>query len=133
MGRKFTNKLWNIARYVITKLGGDHDWQANKPQNEMTKRIDEIVSSVTGLVENYRFAEAANSLYHFIWHELADKYLEQTKGKDDQETKNTLTYLLITCLKLLHPFMPFVTEEIYTNVLPAWLGKKLLMVEDWPR
>ena len=99
----------------------------------MTKRIDEIVSSVTGLVENYRFAEAANSLYHFIWHELADKYLEQTKGKDDQETKNTLTYLLITCLKLLHPFMPFVTEEIYTNVLPAWLGKKLLMVEDWPR
>ena len=74
--------------------------------------------------------EAAHLLYDFIWHDLADKYIEETKDKNDQETKDTLMYLLINCLKLLHPFMPFITEEIYSK-LPI-KDKTLLLIEKWP-
>lgn len=130
MGKKFANKVWNIARYIMLKTGNDYSWQIINPQNEMSGKIDGLSRSVTRGIEEYEFAEAANSLYHFIWHEFADKYLEETKDKDDLETKNTLAYVLITALKLLHPFMPFVTEEIYSNLpIP---GKKLLIVENWP-
>ena len=85
---------------------------------------------MTKNIEGYKFGEAAHDLYDFVWHEFADKYIEETKNKDDQETEDTLAYLLLTCLKLLHPFMPFITEEIYLK-LPI-KEKKLLLIEDWP-
>ena len=66
----------------------------------------------------------------FIWHDFADKYIEETKDKNNPETKDTLAYLLLNCLKLLHPFMPFITEEIY-SISPI-KNKELLMVEKWP-
>ncbi len=131
MGRKFANKIWNIARYTTMKLGNDYKWDNKSPNNEIAVRIEELAKKTTKNIEQYNFAEAANELYKFIWHEFADKYIEETKDKDDQETKDTLAYLLMTSLKLLHPFMPFVTEEIYSRL--PWLGnKKLLMVEEWP-
>lgn len=130
MGKKFANKVWNIARYVITKVGDNHNWRTKNPGNEVSKKIDNIADSVTVNLENYNFAEAANILYHFVWHDFADKYIEESKDKDDQETKDTLVYTLITCIKLLHPIMPFLTEEIYSN-LPI-SDKKLLIVENWP-
>ena len=138
MGRKFANKLWNISRYVLMNISEISNFQfpISKPdtKDEQNKKILEkleaIASRVTTNIEKYEFAEAANSLYHFIWHELADKYIEESKGKTDQETYDTLAYLLINCLKLLHPFMPFVTEEIWSKLsIP---NKKLLLVEDWP-
>ena len=97
--------------------------------------MDTTIKYVTEQIESYNFAEAANHLYHFIWHEIADKFIEDSKDNPsadgDQKTKDTLAYLFINSLKLLHPFMPFVTEEIYLK-LPID-GKKLLLVEDWPR
>ena len=98
---------------------------------EWTEKLDETATHVTSQIEKYNFDEAANYLYKFIWHEIADKYIEETKDKDDRETKDTLAYLLINSLKLLHPFMPFVTEEIYSKL--AVKDKKLLLVEEWPR
>ncbi len=92
--------------------------------------MDSTAKSVTKNIEKYKFGEAAHELYDFIWHDLADKYLEETKNNDDQETKDILAYLLLNCLKLLHPFMPFITEEIY-SILPI-KDKKLLLVEKWP-
>lgn len=130
MGKKFANKVWNIARYVIQKNGPDCAWTNKKPQNKWGAKMDGKAKEVTKQMESYCFAEAANNLYRFIWHEIADKYLEETKDKDDQETKNTLAYLLINSLKLLHPFMPFLTEEIY-SLLPI-PHKQLLLVEKWP-
>ncbi|MDP3730972.1 MAG: class I tRNA ligase family protein [bacterium] len=130
MGKKFANKLWNIARYTQLKLGEDYQL-GNTPKNEMAGKIEEVAKHITSQIEGYNFAEAANHLYKFIWHELADKYIEETKDKDDQETKDTLAYLLVTSLKLLHPFMPFVTEEIYSR-LPWLKEKNLLMIEKWP-
>ncbi len=132
MGKKFTNKLWNIARYTLLKLGSDYDWsKIPEPQNEIGQGMKKITAEITKNIEEYDFAAAANTLYHFIWHEYADKFIEETKDKTDEETKTTLAYLLITALKLLHPFMPFVTEEIYGQ-LPI-KDKKLLLIEDWPR
>lgn len=137
MGKKFANKFWNITRYILLKVPDNHGrWTIDpKPaQTELNKLIldkfDSTAKSVTKNIENYKFGEAAHELYDFIWHDLADKYLEETKHNDDQETRDTLAYLLISCLKLLHPFMPFVTEEIY-SILPLE-GGKLLLVEDWP-
>lgn len=93
-------------------------------------KLDDLASGMTLNIGQYEFAEAANSLYRFIWHEFADKYIEESKSKADQQTHDTLTYLLINCLKLLHPFMPFLTEEIWSN-LPI-KNKKMLLVENWP-
>lgn len=132
MGKKFANKLWNISRYVLTKLGPDYNWRLEKPEGEITEKINQLAEQTAVKIEGYEFASAANAVYHFIWHEVADQYLEESKNKGDQDTKNILVYLLLTSLKLLHPFMPFVTEEIYTNLLPDWPGKKLLIVENWP-
>ena len=97
----------------------------------MTLKIDELASQVTKQIEQYHFAEAANALYEFVWHEFADKYIESTKDKEDEETKTTLFYLLTTTLKLLHPFMPFITEKIYGRLNPGD-KKDLLMIAAWP-
>jgi valyl-tRNA synthetase len=96
----------------------------------MVVKSDGCTINVAKNIREYDFAEAAHLLYKFIWHEFADKYIEESKGKTDQETYDTLAYLLINCLKLLHPFMPFVTEEIWSN-LPI-KNKKMLLVEEWP-
>ena len=138
MGKKFANKLWNIARYVLTKLPEDYNWKIKnsyKVLSPIAVELNKLAASTTENIEKYEFAEAANSLYKFIWHEFADKYIEESKGKTDQETHDTLAYLLINCLKLLHPFMPFITEEIWAKlpIPPPTGGKKLLLVEKWPQ
>ena len=131
MGKKFANKLWNITRYVLMKLGDDYEIKGVRPSgSEIISKMDSAVKSVTKNIEGYKFGEAAHDLYDFVWHEFADKYIEETKDKDDKETKDVLAYLLLICLKLLHPFMPFITEEIYSK-LPI-KEKKLLLIEDWP-
>ena len=130
MGKKLAHKLWNIARFVKIKTGDDYR-PTVAPQNEMTLKIDELASQVTKQIEQYHFAEAANALYEFVWHEFADKYIESTKDKEDEETKTTLFYLLTTTLKLLHPFMPFITEKIYGRLNPGD-KKDLLMIAAWP-
>ncbi|TAK94475.1 valine--tRNA ligase, partial [Patescibacteria group bacterium] len=129
MGKKFANKVWNISRYILLKLG-DISWEIENPHNEMSAKIDGLAINVTQQIKEYNFAEATNLLYHFIWHDFADKFIEESKGKDDKETSQTLIHTLTTILKLLHPFMPFVTEELWSQ-LPL-KNKKLLLIEDWP-
>jgi len=131
MGKKFANKFWNITRYILVKLGDDYEITEENPAgSEIISKMDSLAKSVTKNIKEYKFGEAAHELYDFIWHDLADKYIEETKNKNDQETKDTLAYLLLNCLKLLHPFMPFITEEIY-SMLPL-KNKTLLIVEKWP-
>ena len=117
MGKKFANKLWNITRYVLMKLGDNYEISEKKPSGqEIISKLDSLSRVATENIEKYKFGEAAHEIYDFVWHEFADKYIEETKDKDDQETKDTLTYLLLNSLKLLHPFMPFITEEIYSKL-----------------
>ncbi|MDP2648263.1 MAG: class I tRNA ligase family protein [Candidatus Yanofskybacteria bacterium] len=130
MGKKFANKLWNIARYVLLKLGEGYEFKNQLTNHDIMRRSKEVGEQVTKNIENYQFGEAAHALYDFMWHDFADKYIEETKNKDSQEAKDTLLYILSNSLKLLHPFMPFVTEEIYSHLpIP---DKNLLLVEAWP-
>ena len=128
MGKKFANKLWNITRYILMKTGDD--FQVRETEHEIVKKLHLAAASISKNINTYKFGEAAHELYDFIWHDLADKYIEESKNKDDLETKQTLAYVLINSLKLLHPFMPFITEEIYSK-LPV-KDAELLMVADWP-
>ena len=135
MGKKFANKVWNIARYIVMKVGADFapPLTADKAA-PIIQKVGKIAAALTENIEKYDFSEAAHLLYDFIWHDFADKYIEETKKREDRETKISLFYLLTTCLKLLHPFMPFVTEEIWSQIpLNQRAGtKKMLLVEEWP-
>ncbi|KKT90370.1 MAG: hypothetical protein A3G02_00140 [Candidatus Yanofskybacteria bacterium RIFCSPLOWO2_12_FULL_44_13b] len=129
MGKKFANKIWNISRYILMKIGDDKV----EPKSHglpIIVKLEDTILKVTNHVESYEFGEAAHVTYDFIWHDLADKYIEETKNLDDAQTKETLMYILVNCLKLLHPFMPFLTEEIYSKIPIE--DKKLLLIEPWP-
>ena len=130
MGKKFCNKLWNASRFILLQIEGKKINVKNyNPKLKIVKQLNHLIKSTNKNLENYQFGQAARSLYDFFWHDFCDKFIEEAKKKDDLETKNTLFYVLLTSLKLLHPFIPFITEEIYQK-----LGreKKCLMVEEWP-
>lgn len=139
--KNFANKLWNITRFVLTSIEG---FNGNKPEMLIEQdlsnisELEEIMSDVTKDMENYRFYLASEKLYHYVWHSFADKIIEGAKEKlksDDpnvvSSTQYTLLYLLKTSLKLLHPFMPFVTEEIWSHVKDE--NENLLIVTKWPK
>ncbi|HXK36214.1 MAG TPA: class I tRNA ligase family protein [Candidatus Paceibacterota bacterium] len=134
MGKKFANKLWNIARYVLGKVGDVQPYlKSTSVSSNWTTKIDALATAVTAHVESYQFGEAAHALYDFVWHDIADTYIEETKNRDDEETKKTLVYLLLTSLKLLHPFMPFVTEELWGRIHGTDDPATMLVVQAWPR
>ena len=120
--KNFANKIWNITRYV---LGVERSGELNK---ELVKEWEMLARDVTTDMDNFRFYLAAEKLYHYIWHRFADEIIEESKGKS--EYGETLHFILENSIKLLHPFMPFVTEEIW-SMLPN-KNKKLLIIEKWP-
>jgi valyl-tRNA synthetase len=93
---------------------------------EIKKETDALGVDITNDMENYRLHLAAEKIYHFIWHRFADEIIEESKKKEN--TGATLYYLLELSLRLLHPFMPFVTEEIWGLMKK----KSLLIIERWP-
>ncbi len=117
----FSNKLWNIARFVLSQE------RAGEIKPDIKEEFDALAREVTGDIESYRVYMAAEKLYHYVWDRFAAEILEESKGKP--EYGETLHYLLENSLKLLHPFMPFITEEIWQS-LPE--RKNLLMIEAWP-
>ncbi len=135
-GRKFANKIWNAARFVLGKIG--HQKQeipsAKKIQKEIkTKDDKEIVKKlfltkrkVEKYLDKFEFGKAIQEVYKFFWHYYCDFYLEKSKLKLN---KNILLFVLIESLKMIHLFMPFITEEIYQK-LPI-KNKKLLLIEKW--
>jgi valyl-tRNA synthetase len=138
--KNFANKIWNVTRFVLSNVEGfDVD---EKPEivAENQKQIDELnetIKDITKDIDEYRFYMASEKIYHYFWHNFADIIIEQSKapifGTDEKAKKSaqwTTYHILINSLKLLHPFMPFVTEEIWGN-LPH-KNKRLLMIEEWP-
>lgn len=135
-GRKFANKVWNIARFVLGKTSGELPHTAptglKVPENiAFLERLNVTVQSTDENIGAFRFGQALHALHEFIWHEFADKYIEYSKARNDEETHQVLGHALSTILKLLHPFMPFLTEEIWFR-LPMQ-DKTLIMIEKWPR
>jgi valyl-tRNA synthetase len=123
--RHFVNKLWNAARFSFMHLGqGAPDIDREKISLEdrwILSRLSKVTTAVTEALDTYRFNEAAGELYQFVWHEFCDWYLEIIKpalyGKDERvdptATRSVLSHVLRSILLMLHPFMPFVTEEIW--------------------
>ncbi len=137
--KHFANKIWNAARFVLMHID---KIPSEKPEliAEDAQYIEELhalVKEVTEDIDKYRFYLAGEKLYHYFWHTFADQIIEETKARVQGEdgpakisAQYTLGYILTTSLKLLHPFMPFLTEELWSK-LPID-NKNLLIVEKWP-
>jgi len=122
--RHFVNKLWNAARFIMMNAEGassEDDRQLSLPTRWILSRLSATVEDMNKSLGEYRFNDAASSIYQFIWHEFCDWYIEMAKI-EFQDTKSAtgakwcLIYTLDISLRLLHPFMPFVTEEIWQKI-----------------
>ena len=130
--RNFTNKLWNIGRYVIDMRPNEVNYKAkpNADDKLILSELNDIKARVTKAIDNYRFAQAAEELYDFVWHRFADKYVEASKDRRS-EAQPVLEQVLEESLRLLHPFMPMITEEIWQK-LPHKSGESI-MISPWPK
>ena len=140
--RNFANKLWNATRFVLMNIDENDDLTFDEniklslEDKWILKRLNNVIEEVTRNLEKYEIGLAASRIENFIWEEYCDWYIEFAKlrlnGEDEaskKDVKKVLLYVLKNMISLLHPFMPFITEEIYSS-LP---GKKdMLIVEDWP-
>ncbi|MDE1966410.1 MAG: valine--tRNA ligase [Patescibacteria group bacterium] len=136
--KHFANKLWNIARFILENAAGaSADAPLTDADREKLAEFVALAKDVTADLDEYRIYLAAEKLYHYVWHELADKILEESKpllaGGDDAakaSRKALLLMLLDRSLRMLHPFMPFVTEEIWQSMPTK--DADFLMVARWP-
>jgi valyl-tRNA synthetase len=137
--RNFSNKLWNIARFILLKkeeLGGiSTTGVPTEEDQKLLSELETLTQLTTSNLEKYRFSDAALSLYDFVWNRVASDYLEKTKNREDKDVVlSTLLTTFSTCLKMLHPFMPFVTESIWSEWKKGGLinEKELLIISSWP-
>lgn len=141
--RNFANKIWNASRFALMNLEGFtvNDIDLSGPLGTTDKwiltRLNETVTDVTRLLDQYEFGESGRALYNFIWDDLCDWYIEMAKphlyGDDPQAKKTTqsvLCYVLDKTLRLLHPFMPFITEEIWQHLPHQGTS---ITVAVWPK
>ena len=131
----FINKLWNASRFVLMKLENfkkeDYSLEnLNNADKWILTKLNETIASVTKSMDKYEFNNAGSELYSFIWDNFCDKYIEMSKFSETNETKSTLLYTITCIIKMLHPFMPFVTEEIYSNF--EIKDTELLLQSEYP-
>ena len=150
----FANKIWNAAKFIIHTLADEEKvrefcyevYEKNKAYNPnllkiedkwILNKFDKLVVDVTRNMENYDLGVALDKVYNFIWNEFCDWYIEMVKPRmysDDENAKiavsDILNHVFSSCLKLLHPFMPFVTAEIYKNLI--CFGTEDIIVAKWP-
>ena len=117
----FINKVWNASRFVLMKLEGftSDDYTLDNLKKEdkwILTKLNETIKLVTKSMDKYDFNIAGSTLYNFIWQDFCDKYIELSKFYDDNTTKSVLLRVLTDMIKMLNPFMPYVTEEIYTSL-----------------
>jgi valyl-tRNA synthetase len=137
--RRFCNKLWNAARFVLQKIGaetpGSLPEELDLPSRWILSRLAQTREAVDGALDEFEFAEAARSLYQFIWSEFCDWYVEMAKLVSDEReaaVRAVLYHVLETTLRLAHPIMPFITEEIWQR-LPRRPGDPgSIMIAPWP-
>jgi len=157
-GKKFCNKIWNASRFVLGQIGKfkiqnlkfkiQNPKQLTTADKKILAALGKTKKEVTRRMEKYEFGQALHALYDFFWHEFCDVYLEASKSQiqnpaegvasqlyqasqSQTSTQQILLYVLAESLKLLHPFIPFITEEIWGR-LPL-NNKKLLIIESWPK
>jgi valyl-tRNA synthetase len=130
-GRNFCNKLWNIARFTEDRLG--EGYRNNTPipvspaDHWIVRELSSAIADIESQIESYRFAEASETMYHAVWDNVADWYIEASKLQDRSSMS---AWVLDTCLKIAHPFAPFVTETIWQTL--SW-HNDLLINAKWPK
>ena len=128
--RNFCNKLWNIARFVEAQIGDNHQIVGLEPQTPadhwIIRQLNDAANNIAVRIEQYRFSEASETVYHTIWDDVADWYIESSKTAINRPL---LSWVLATSLKIAHPFAPFVTETIWQTLNYT---DGILMREAWP-
>lgn len=138
MGKKFANKIWNASRFALGLIADSqvkdglprHD-KLSTADKKILKQLETTTKKLTKDLGKFHFGQAAHLLYDFFWHDFCDKYIEVAKKQNGPQTNQVLAYVLLNSLKLLHPFMPFVTEAIYQKL--PFREKDCLMIEEWPK
>jgi valyl-tRNA synthetase len=150
--RRFANKIWNAARFVLMNVDGyDPDRYADRtaegpygaafdlPERWILSRVQRASEAINTALEEYRVADAAQAVYHFIWDEICDWYIEFAKGRlanradpDRWKTQGTLVTALETAMRLLHPFMPFLTEEVWQRLPKPAGAPQSIMITLYP-
>jgi len=154
IGRNFCNKLWNASRFALMNLGGIDPAKFDAEKLDITdrwilSRLAKTIAEVTGSLEAFKFSEPMTSLYRFFWNDFCDWYLEWAKFqmRDEQQkpiTQNVLAFVLDQTLRLLHPFVPFITEGIFQKLNQVAPVRELqgiadaktsdaLVIAEWPR
>lgn len=147
-GRNFGNKLWQLTKFVISNLGDGYETRSyplpdpsklDVPTQWILSRLHELIGSVQRLFDTYQYGEAGRQIKDFLWEEFADWYVEISKdalyGSDEEAktlTRNVLMHVIDVSLRLLHPIMPFITEELWRYVPDSVTGGKPLILAAWP-
>ena len=140
--KNYANKLWNITRFILSSTENViYNENFNKyieKENVLISERSEFISSITKEMDDYKFYIVGEKIYHYTWSRFADVIIEESKeiflNGTPEEKESRAQFLIDTLskiLKILHPFMPFVTEELW-SIIPVD-NKKLLMVEKWPK
>jgi valyl-tRNA synthetase len=140
---RFVNKIWQMANFITGNIDSDIPLgppapdTLDLPSRWILSRLNTLIENTQRLFDNHLYGEPGRQIYDFLWSEFADWYIEISKNalyegssEDKQRTLQTLVYVLDTCLRLLHPYMPFVTEEIWQH-LPH--EGQTLMLAQWPQ
>ena len=132
----FINKIWNASRYVLMNLEdfNDKDYTLDNLSNSdkwILTKLNKTIESITKSMDKYDFNIVGNTLYNFIWTDFCDKYIELSKFNQNNTTKSVLLKVLTSIIKMLHPFMPYVTEEIY-QMLPIKESDSI-MISTYPK
>ena len=130
----FINKLWNASRFCLMNIEDLKQYDFTNIDNKdkwILSKLNKIIDNVTKSMEKYEFNNAGATLYDFIWSDFCDSYIEMCKfSLNETSTKSTLCYVITSIIKMMHPFMPFVTEEIY-SMLPI-KNHESIMISDYP-
>ncbi len=136
--KHFNNKIWNMTRFILMMTeeyqkdipNYSTELKLQKQDKAIIKELETLIKKTNKELTNFRFADAGEAIYQFVWHSLADKYIEDVKNREDKDVAlSVLIYVFRTSLELLHPFMPFITEELWQR-LPH--SGKSIMLAKWP-
>ena len=140
--RNFANKIWNASRFLMMNLTIDRCWLPDRLELEdkwILSKLNSVIREITENMERYELGVAAQKMYDFIWDDYCDWYIELTKtrlqgedGDSKLQAQQVLCYVLTQTLKLLHPFMPFITGGDLAGPAPRGRGRVALMLQQWP-
>jgi len=133
-GKKLSNKIFNIGQFVGRFFDGKPTEAGELRESDkwIISRYSQTVEAAIGYLNEYQFDKATKEIEGFIWHDLADNYIEMVKARKDPAVKYTLYNVFLGCIKMMAPFMPHVTEDIYQEHFAAFEGTKSIHISDWP-